>query len=399
MRAAVLGGAGMMGSGTVRDLLAAYSKDVEKVIVADVNDEKMDGLADDIKDPRLETIRMDVTEESKILEILKDADICINGVPTFAGYQMDIFNACYEARIPYVDYGGMGIYTVKQKADHDKWVKAGIPAVLGLGADPGMSNVMCKAVAEELDTIEKINLYWAAKILGPENPVLVPPYSVSTLLGEYANTSKQFINGRLVEMPPHSGKEILTLPEPFGCMEFMHTQHSEPLTVPFARGIKEKGIKEFTWKLHLPDAEHEVYKGLVKAGFGDFSSPVVIKGVEVTPLDFLNVLIKRNIERNQDRIPEQEGYELHLAIGSGKKNGLATTARCSVMTTPDPFYNDYFDAATSMNVSIGAQIICRSKINPGVWGPEEYFDTAGYFEELKKRHFRIMMKIETSREL
>ena len=388
-----------MGSGTVRDLLADHSQGIEQVIVADVDNGKMENLAGELNDSRLTTVLLDVTDKQKMVDLLKGVDICINGVPTFAGHQMEIFSACFDADCPYVDYGGMGIYTVKQKAEHDRWEKRGIPAVLGLGADPGMSNVLCKAVAEELDTIEKINLYWAAKIFGPENPILVPPYSISTLLGEYANTSKQFMNGELVEMPPQSGKETLELPEPFGELEFMHTQHSEPLTVPFARGIKEKGIREFTWKLHLPDAEHEVYKGLIKAGFGDFADPVTVKGCEITPLEFLEELTKRNIERNQDSIPDQEGYEMHLAIGKGMKDGLATTAECTVMTSPDPFYDDYLDAATSMNVSIGAQIICRSEKMPGVWGPEEYFDTAEYFEELKKRHFRITMSVETEREL
>ena len=76
--------------------------------------------------------------------------------------------------------------------------------------------------------------------------------------------------GKLVERPPQSGEQTLVLPEPFGELKFIHSQHSEVATVPFAKGIKDKGIKEFTWRLHLADAEHEGLKSLVKAGFGDF---------------------------------------------------------------------------------------------------------------------------------
>lgn len=71
----------------------------------------------------------------------------------------------------------MGVYTVKQKARHAEWAEAGVTAVLGLGSDPGISNILCKAVAERLDRIDRINLYWAAKKFGPESPVLVLGHS------------------------------------------------------------------------------------------------------------------------------------------------------------------------------------------------------------------------------
>src|SRR4029434_1702947 len=105
--------------------------------------------------------------------------------------------------------------------------------------------------AERLDTVDRINLYWAATLVGEENPVLVPPYSVSTFLGEYANPSMQFLDGSLTEVAPQSGKETLLLPEPWGRTEFMYTQHSEPLTVPFAARIREQAIRDCPSLRHL----------------------------------------------------------------------------------------------------------------------------------------------------
>jgi saccharopine dehydrogenase-like NADP-dependent oxidoreductase len=396
MKIVILGGAGLMASGTVRDLISPQSSGVEKIYVADVDMARAQRLVETLKDPRLTAVELDVSDPARTKSLIEKGDICITAVPTFAGHQMTIFHDCLEMKRHYIDYGGMGVFTVKQKAEHGDWVKAGVVAILGLGSDPGMSNMICKATAEELDTIDRINLYWAAKLVGPENPVLVPPYSMSTIMGEYANPSQQFKDGRLVEMPPQSGNVTLDLPEPFGRMEFMHSQHSEPLTVPFAEGIKEKGIREFTWRLHLPAAEHEVYKALVKVGFGDFEDPIVIKGTSIKPVDFLNAIISRNIEKNATRIPQQETYEIHFAIGEGLKNGKQTKATCMVLGEPDPFFAGYHDAGTSMNASIGAQLLFKNGKKPGVWGPEEYFNTAEYFGEVRKRHFKVSMKIETS---
>jgi saccharopine dehydrogenase-like NADP-dependent oxidoreductase len=262
--------------------------------------------------------------------------------------------------------------------------------LIGAGADPGMSNVICRAVADELDTIDRINLYWAAELVGPENPVLVPPYSISTVLAEYARPSTQFLNGRHEECAAMTGREVLDLPGPWGRCEFMYSPHSEQLTVPLADGIREKGIREFTWKLHLPRREHEAWVGLVKAGFGDFDDPVTLAGASVKPLDVLAAVITRNIERNRSRVPEQASHEIHFAIGRGTRGGRPATVRCEVVVAPDPMYAGYVDAATSMNASIAAQLL-DGAAPPGVWAPEEIFDVATYFAEMRKRNFKVAL--------
>jgi len=394
MKIVILGGAGLMGSGTVKDLVSELSSGVESIVVADNSMSRMDDLLTELNDSRISSVMLDVTDKVACMALLTAADICINAVPTFAGYQMDIFEYCLAAGCTYVDYGGMGVYTVKQKQQHQEWLAKGATAVLGLGADPGMSNMICKAVAERLDSIDKINLYWAASAIGPENPILIPPYSESTVLGEYANPSQQFLDGALKEVAPQTGNEIIQLPEPWGETEFIYSQHSEPLTVPFAEGFSEKGIKEFTWKLSLPQREHEAWVGLVKAGFGDFDDALTIQGVDIKPVDYLQALIRRNIERNEDKIPEQAGYEIHFAIGEGIKEGKKVRVQCTVFAEPDPLYDDYNDAATSMNVSIGAQLLLRHALKPGVWGPEEYYNVEEYFAEVKRRNFRVEMKTE-----
>ena len=384
-----------MSAGTARDLLSKLSSGITKIVAADANAERLESLKRSLGDPRLETRVLDVNDRTALLGLLRDCDLCVNGVPTFAGFQMTIFEACLEAKRPYVDYGGMGVYTVKQKAQHEKWKDAGVTAVVGLGSDPGMSNIICRAVADRLDRIDRINLYWGATKVGPESPVLVPPYSVSTVLAEYANPSQQFIDGKLREVPAQAGRETIDLPEPWGRTTFIHSQHSEPLTVPFSQGIVEKGIGEFTWKLSLPERDHEAWVGLVKAGFDPENEPITVKGVTVRPLDVLQAVIDRNMKKNAERIPAQQVHEIHFAIGHGTRDGKACTVTCRVIGHPDPMFDDYVDAGTSMNMSIGVQQILRKPMMPGVWAAEEYFEVDAFFAELRKRQFEIEIETQT----
>lgn len=391
MKITILGGAGMMGQGIIRDLLSERSIiPIDELSVPDVSEQRLDVVRREHGgDPRLRLSVLDVTDGSSLARSLAGADLCINSVPTLAGHQMRIFEASLQARVHYIDLGGLGTYTVKQLQWRDRFRAAGICAVLGVGGDPGMSNVICRAVADELDEIDRINLYWAAEFIGPENPVLVPPYSVSTVLAEYAHPSTQFLEGRHVECAPLTGREVLELPEPWGRCEFMYSPHSEQLTVPLASGIREKGIREFTWKLHLPHREHEAWIGLIKAGFGAFDDPVEVPGGTVRPLDVLNAVIFRNIEHHRRRIPQQEGHDIHFAIARGRQAGVTTTARCEVIVRPNPLYAGYLDAATSMNASIAAQLLLAGPKTPGVFAPEEIFDVPAYFRELEKRHFIV----------
>lgn len=389
MRILIIGGAGLMGAGTVRDLLCDLSSGVTKVIAADANPERLAALSKSLPDRRLETSPFDVTDRAALLALLKDCDICVNGVPTFAGFQMHIFEACLEARRTYTDYGGMGVYTVKQKDAHEQWKNSGVTAVIGLGSDPGMSNIICRAVADQLDTIDRINLYWAATKNPADSPVLVPPYSLSTLLAEYANPSRQFLDGKLREVPAQSGTETIDLPAPWGRTTFIYSQHSEPLTVPFAEGIKEKGIREFTWKLSLPHRDHEAWVGLVKAGFRPDDEPITVKGVSVKPLDFLQAVIDRNVKRSGHRIPAQESHEFHFATGHGTKNGKRCRVTARVIAHPHPLYDGYLDAGTSMCMSVGVQQILKLGPRPGVWAAEEFFNADAFLNEMRRRHFAI----------
>jgi hypothetical protein len=91
-------------------------------------------------------------------------------------------------------------------------------------------------------------------------------------------------------------------------------------------------------------------------------------------------------------IPAQESHEIHLAIGEGERDGARLRVTAQVTAAPDPLYDGYRDAATSMNASIAAQLMLGGETRPGVWAPEEFFAVEDYFAELRKRRFTITLE-------
>ena len=145
---------------------------------------------------------------------------------------MGIFEACLEAVVPYTDLGGLGTVTLRQKAMHERFRTAGIYAVVGTGADPGMTSMICRAAADQLDTVDSVDLYSATEVVGPENPVLVPPLHTGNDPAEYASPSVQFIDGRQQQCAPMAGAETLVLPDPWGRCAFVYSPRSQPITLP-----------------------------------------------------------------------------------------------------------------------------------------------------------------------
>ena len=83
-----------------------------------------------------------------------------------AGLQMEIFEAASRPRGLSRSRGAWHLHRTPEGADA-RFRDAGVCAVIGAGADPGMSNVLCRRVADEFDTIERLNSTGRPSSSGP----------------------------------------------------------------------------------------------------------------------------------------------------------------------------------------------------------------------------------------
>ena len=91
-------------------------------------------------------------------------------------------------------------------------------------------------------------------------------------------------------------------------------------------------------------------------------------------------------------------YSLYFAIADGERNGEKIKVIAEILHRSDnelyQTYKTFPKNVTSIGTSVVAQMLGRGEIPPGVWAPEECVDTAKFFEQLKKRHFKITVKEE-----
>jgi lysine 6-dehydrogenase len=384
MKIAVIGGAGMMGRITIKDLNECPA--VEKILVADFQEENAKRVAASFGSDRIKGCFVDASKADEAAEVIKGYDAVINA----SQYRnnLNVMQACLKARCHYNDLGGLFHTTMKQLKLFDDFKNAGLTAVLGIGSAPGITNVLAAYACDRLDEVDTVRVLCATANLTDMKgiDVFVPPYSIVTVMEEFSEETVQFIDGEYKTLPALSGAEEIVFPEPIGKHTCYHTIHSEPATLPMY--YKEKGVKEVTWRLGLPPEFSERAKFLASIGFAS-KEPVKVKELEVAPLDVLGSVIERQLKEKLKGV--KLDHKLAVCLRGhvfGKGNGRKIEYVVDCLVGLHSRWRTF--CATSVPPSIVAQMQSSGRVKqPGVWGPEKVIDQDYFFRELTKREMEI----------
>lgn len=381
-----------MGHVVVRDLLD--NPELE-VVIADYDREKADALADTLNS-KLKTTRVrgdftDITNKPVMVKGLKNAACVINSTPYY--HNVNVMEAALEAGCHYVDLGGLFHVSKEQLKLHERFVEKGLTAVIGMGAAPGMTNIMAAKAQENMESVEAIDIYVGSIDNTKSSHPFLPPYSIETLIDEYTMPPMVF-DGDYKEMPPLSGAVIVDFPEPVGKQEAIYTLHSEVLTLP--QTYKEKGIKNCTFRLGLPLEFHEKIKFLMSLGFGSREKLNTREG-DFTPRKILAAML------SSFPTPESEPDDCEVVRVDvrGMMDGKPTLCRLETTVYSVKRWHEGISCGaldTGVPPSIVAQMLVADEIiSTGVLAPEVAVPAGAFFAELARRD--IHMKRITQEDL
>ncbi len=164
MKILVLGGAGAMGRYAVTILLK--SPKIESITIADNNIKLANVFVDLIQEKlnqpdKLKTVKIDVMELKKLSVLMSEHDIIINLVGPFYKFGVLILNEAIKAGKPFLDICDDWKPTLDSLKLHEKAKEAGVTAIIGIGASPGLTNLMAVLAAKELDEVEDLITAWS----------------------------------------------------------------------------------------------------------------------------------------------------------------------------------------------------------------------------------------------
>jgi saccharopine dehydrogenase-like NADP-dependent oxidoreductase len=384
MKVVVLGGAGAMGQVIIHDLVE-YSS-FEQIVIADFNETNAKELARRLARPgkNLLASKTDINNPDSLAEALSGAFVVINSTPYY--YNVAVMKAALAAGCHYLDLGGLFHTTNEQLKLQKDFESKGLLAILGVGAAPGITNVMAAVGAEALDTVESIDIIvGCVDFVKVDHPFLIP-YAIDTLFDEYTLEPMVFQQGAFKAVPAMSGEIEVDFPEPVGMSPAIYTLHSEVATLPLS--LSHKGVKNVSFRLGLPKDFHERLKFLVELGFAA-NEPLGDKlSSESTPRQIFKTMLNK-LPPAPNLTPDD--CEVIRVDVRGKKNNLPVLMRVETTVYADKKWQVSCGALdTGVPPSIVAQLLASKIINKkGVLAPEVAIPAKPFFDELQKRAIEI----------
>jgi saccharopine dehydrogenase-like NADP-dependent oxidoreductase len=167
----------------------------------------------------------------------------------------------------------------EQFSQADAWKAADRLALVGIGVEPGLSDVFARYAADHLfSEIDEVGIRDGANLV-VDGYDFAPSFSIWTTIEECLNPPVIWEDGGWHTTPPFSEPEVFDFPEGIGPVECVNVEHEEVLLVP--RWVKAKRV---TFKYGLGDEFINVLKVLHMLGL-DRTAKIRVGGVEVSPRD------------------------------------------------------------------------------------------------------------------
>jgi len=365
MKALVLG-CGEMGEAAARDL-HRYAG-VQELVVATRRPERARAALGDLASEslRLEVTGLDAGDEQALDAVMKGCAVAVNCIGPNFRHEERVARAAIRARVSLVDLNDEYEVTPRMLALDAAAREAGITIVLGLGASPGVNNVLVRSAANQLDEVEQIHTAWVMSAADPGGPALA-----AHLLYSLSDRAPTVTDGRLEWVRSlRDGRERIEFPAPVGAMDVFHVGHPEPLTLrrsfPHARVIDDKASFN-------PPAVNEAILRL-GALVRDAPRPIEVDGRPVEPMDFCAAYLRAYCKSLPGVRPEG-ALRVQVKGRKGDRTRTVTFSSAGLLAT-----------GTGIPVAIGAILLLQGRITArGVVSPEDCLDPNEFLYELFNR--------------
>ncbi|MFJ2933108.1 saccharopine dehydrogenase C-terminal domain-containing protein [Streptomyces sp. NPDC087219] len=288
----LLVGAGGVGSAITK--IAARRGFFDRFVVADYDLARAEAAVAALggEETRFSACRVDASDEAAVTRLLTErgCDVLMNA--TDPRFVMPLFNAALAAGSHYLDmamslsrphpddpYSVCGVKLGDEQFERAaEWGKSDRIALVGMGVEPGLSDVFARYAADELfDDIEEIGIRDGAD-LSVEGHEFAPSFNIWTTIEECLNPPVVYERERgWFTTAPFSEPEVFDFPEGIGPVECVNVEHEEVLLIP-----RWVGARRVTFKYGLGQDFIDKLKTLHALGL-DSTAPVTVRGEDGSP--------------------------------------------------------------------------------------------------------------------
>ncbi len=302
---------------------------------------------------------------------MKGADVLVNA--SLPRFNNTLMTAAREGHAAYIDLASA---SSDPFVDDAKWKAAGVPAIIAMGEDPGLSNVFARYGADQMDSVDAIRIRDGDTASSPDFPFICL-FSPETFIGETLNSSRIWRNGAYSVVPPFGEFEQYAFPPPVGPQPVYEVDHEEVDTLPRYIG---KGVQYVDFKLALDDRTVRVLRTFQDLQIFGNDRPDRVAARKA----ILNV-----IPKPADLTGKVDGSAALVVEVDGLKDGHHRRLRLSTLISHRDAASKYGATGTAYLTgtggAVGALLLATGQVRaPGMHSPET-LDPAPFLPLLAER--------------
>ena len=354
MRILVIG-SGLMGPAAAYN--AMLDEAVEGVTVCDLSDDQLEACRDRLRGmpgaDKVDFRKLDMNDRAESIAVMKDHGAGVAALPRAAS--MIALPLALEAGMPVMDLTRVPDDALAGWAARFSGSEGFV--ILGCGLEPGLTEIMARHLAEELDRTDELHIQCGGI---PEHPS--PPLGYKIVFGGRRlplreSTARAVVDGRLVDVPRYSEPETAVF-EGVGECEAWHEGFMPwLLEVDALKGLRAGTQKTVRWPGYSAKVTVLRELGLLS------EEPMDVDGVRVIPKHVVDAVLYPSVKM----APEDRDITAYRVTVIGEKDGRAA-ARSAEMIDRYDEQTGFTSMArtTAFTAAIAARMAARGDLpHPG----------------------------------
>ena len=314
---------------------------------------------------------LDASDPKALEEALEGISVVVQA--SLPGLNAPIQAACLVAGADYVDLAADSSDPYRTTGE---WLRAGRTAILGLGEDPSLSNLMARHLVDGLDRVDAVRVRDGDTASSPDYP-FVPLFSPETFLQETLHGSRIWENGRYRDVPPFGDPETYDFPTPVGPQRVYSVDHEEVDSLPRFLG---KEVRYVDFKLAMDDRSVgilQMLRDLRLLDPGTLEAPGPLRAV------------LRALPKPADLAGRIGGNAALVVEATGEKDGVPRSEALYTTMSHSEAFERFGATATAYLTGTPAAVAVVQLLNgtlrqPGM-NPPELLETGPFFRMLAER--------------
>ncbi len=369
MKTIVLGGAGEMGSRAAEDLVVAEG--VSRVTIADRNEAAAVRVAGDLqgRGAAVDARFVDAFDHAGLVEAMRGYDVVAGALGPFYIFEARLIQAALEAGVDYCSICDEWepAETVLERFD-DEARRRGVTVITGLGASPGITNMVVRHGAQDLDSVRRVRVaVYLPLDCGARGAAL--RHALYIMTGDAAVQRR----GRRMMIKACTEKRSIDFPR-FGKIDAWNMGHSEPATIP----RYFSGVQDVEFFMGFGPGTSAIARLARWGAFaGERRARLFVRAVDAAERIFAG--------------PEPGSGATRIDLWGEKEGREVRVLRCGVGQMRE---------TTGLSLSVGAYMLGRKELlcsEGGVFAPEGCLEAGAFFRYLHDRGVDAFEDVEMSR--